>query len=45
MCEKSAEIFIGAKLLGGVNFLPEEEIDHLENCPGEQYRRRMYFVK
>jgi ribulose-5-phosphate 4-epimerase/fuculose-1-phosphate aldolase len=45
MCEKSAEIFIGAKLLGGVNFLPDEEIEHLENCPGEQYRRRMYFVK
>lgn len=45
MCEKSAEIFIGAKLLGGVNFLPDEEIEHLENCPGEQYRRHMYFVK
>jgi L-fuculose-phosphate aldolase len=45
MCEKSAEIFIGAKLLGGVNFLPDEEVEHLENCPGEQYRRRMYFVK
>jgi len=45
MCEKSAEIFIGAKLLGGVNFLPEEEIEHLENCPGEMYRRHMYFVK
>ena len=45
MCEKSADIFIGAKLLGGINFLPEEEVDHLENCPGEQYRRRMYFVK
>jgi len=45
MCEKSAEIFIGSKLLGGVNFLPEEEIEHLENCPGEMYRRHMYFVK
>ena len=46
MCEKSADIFIGAKLLGGINFLPEEEVDHLENCPGRiQYRRRMYFVK
>jgi len=45
MCEKSAEIFIGAKLLGGVQFFPDEEIEHLENCPGEQYRRHMYFVK
>lgn len=45
MCEKSAEIFIGAKLLGGVNFLSDDDIDHLENCPGEQYRRKMYFNK
>ena len=45
MCEKSADIFIGAKLLGGVNFLLEEEVNHLENCPEEQYRRRMYHVK
>jgi L-fuculose-phosphate aldolase len=45
MCEKSAEIFIGAKLLGGVNFLPEEEVDHLESCPGERYRREMYFIE
>jgi len=45
MCEKSADIFIGAKLLGGLNTLPEEEIDHLENCPGERYRRHMYYVK
>ena len=43
MCEKSAEIFIGAKLLGGVYFLPKEEVDHIENCPGENYRRDMYF--
>lgn len=45
MCEKSAEIFVGAKLLGGVHFLPQEEVDHIENCPGENYRRNMYFKK
>jgi ribulose-5-phosphate 4-epimerase/fuculose-1-phosphate aldolase len=43
MCEKSAEIFVGAKLLGGVQFLPQEEVEHIENCPGENYRRNMYF--
>lgn len=45
MCEKSAEIFVGAKLLGGIYFLPEEEVEHIENCPGENYRRDMYFEK
>jgi len=42
MCEKSAEIFIGAKLLGGVKFLTKQEVDAVHNCPNENYRRDMY---
>ena len=42
MCEKSAEIFIGAKLLGGVKFLTKQEIADVDTCPNENYRRNMY---
>jgi ribulose-5-phosphate 4-epimerase/fuculose-1-phosphate aldolase len=42
MCEKSAEIFIGAKLLGGVKFLTKKEIADVDTCPNENYRRNMY---
>jgi len=42
MCEKSAEIFIGAKLLGGVNYLTNEEVADVDTCPNENYRRNMY---
>ena len=42
MCEKSAEIFIGAKLLGGVKFLTKQEIADVDTCPNEKYRRNMY---
>jgi ribulose-5-phosphate 4-epimerase/fuculose-1-phosphate aldolase len=42
MCEKSAEIFIGAKLLGGVKFLTKQEVDAVHTCPNENYRRDMY---
>lgn len=42
MCEKSAEIFVGAHALGGVNFLTEEEVDDVDTCPNENYRRNMY---
>ena len=42
MCEKSAEIFIGARLLGGVNFLTKKEVSEVDGCPNENYRRDMY---
>ena len=41
MCEKSAKIFIGAKLLGGINFLTEEQIVEIDNDPSEKYRRSL----
>ena len=42
MCEKSAEIFTGAKLLGGVKFLTKQEVADVDTCPNENYRRNMY---
>jgi ribulose-5-phosphate 4-epimerase/fuculose-1-phosphate aldolase len=42
MCEKSADIFIGAKLLGEVNFLTRKEVADVDTCPNENYRRNMY---
>lgn len=42
MCEKSADIFIGAKLLGGVKFLTKKEVADVDVCPNENYRRNMY---
>jgi hypothetical protein len=42
MCEKSADIFIGAKLLGGVNFLTSHEVADVDTCPNENYRREIY---
>jgi ribulose-5-phosphate 4-epimerase/fuculose-1-phosphate aldolase len=42
MCEKSADIFIGAKLLGEVNFLTRQEVADVDTCPNENYRRNMY---
>lgn len=42
MCEKSAEIFIGAKLLGAVKFLTKQEVSDVDTCPNENYRRNMY---
>jgi ribulose-5-phosphate 4-epimerase/fuculose-1-phosphate aldolase len=42
MCEKSADIFIGAKLLGGVKFLTKQEVADVDTCPNENYRRDMY---
>lgn len=42
MCEKSADIFIGAKLLGGVKFLTKQEVADVDICPNENYRRNMY---
>lgn len=42
MCEKSAEIFVGAKLLGGIKFLSPQEVLDVDKCPNENYRRNMY---
>lgn len=42
MCEKSADIFVGAKLLGGVKFLTKQEVSDVDTCPNENYRRNMY---
>ena len=42
MCEKSAEIFIGANLLGGVKILTKQEVAAVDTCPNENYRRDMY---
>ena len=33
MCEKSAEIFIGAKVLGQTRFLSEDEVKEVDKCP------------
>jgi len=42
MCEKSAEIFIGAKTLGQTRFLSEDEVNEIDKCPSEERRRMMY---
>ena len=42
MCEKSAEIFIGAKALGQTRFLSEDEVNEIDKCPSEERRRMMY---
>ena len=42
MCEKSAEIFIGSKVLGQTNFLTREQVNEIDKCPSEKHRRKMY---
>ena len=42
MCEKSAEIFIGARLLGQIKFLTPEEGSAVDKCPNEAYRRKLF---
>ena len=42
MCEKSAEIFIGAKVLGQTRFLSEDEVNDIDKCPSEKHRRKLY---
>ena len=41
MCEKSAEIFIGAKMLSNIQFLTQDEIDAVNTHPSEKYRRSL----
>ena len=42
MCEKSAEIFIGAKMLNNIQFLTPEEVAAVDTNPNEKYRRELY---
>ena len=42
MCEKSAEIYIGAKLLNNVSFLSPEAVADIDTNPNEEYRRKLY---
>ncbi len=42
MCEKSAEIFIGAKMLNTMQFLTPEQVVELDTNPSEKYRRELY---
>ena len=42
MCEKSAEIFIGAKLLNNIQFLTPQEVAAVDINPSEKYRRELY---
>ena len=41
MCEKSAEIFNGAKSLDMMSFLPPEAVAELDADPNEKYRRNL----
>ena len=41
MCEKSAEIFIGAKLLNNMTFLSPEAVAKINVDPNEKYRRNL----
>lgn len=38
ICEKSAEIFIGAKALGTLDFLNMNQVAQIQNHDGEIYR-------
>ena len=42
MCEKSAEIFVGARLLGQIQYLTEHQIMAVDKCPNEAYRRKIF---
>ena len=42
MCEKSAEIFIGARQLGQIKYLTDDEVAAVDRCPNENYRRKLY---
>ena len=42
MCEKSAEIYIRAKILNNIQFLTDEEVAAVDTNPSEKYRRELY---
>ena len=39
MCEKSAEIYSGARAMGSINYLTKEQIAEVDTSPDEKYRR------
>ena len=39
MCEKSAEIYSGARAMGSINYLTKEQIVEVDISPDEKYRR------
>ena len=41
MCEKSAEIFIGAKLLNNISYLSDAAVAEVNADPNEKYRRNL----
>lgn len=41
ICEKAAEIFVDCLLLGGVNFLTEDQVNSLINDKNEKYRKSL----
>lgn len=41
MAEKAAEIFYGAALLGGPNFMTTEQVERIAGRPDEHYRQKM----
>jgi len=41
MCEKSAEIFLGAKKTGSINYLSVYDINKIENDKKEEYRKQL----
>ena len=45
MCEKSAEIFIGAKMLSNIQVLTQDEIDAVNTDPSEKYSRSLIQCK
>ena len=41
MTVKAAEIFVGAYTLGGIDAMPQAEVNRIENRLDEEYRRKM----
>ena len=39
MCEKSAEVYSGARAMGSINYLTKEQIAEVDKSPDEKYRR------
>ena len=41
MCEKSAEVYIGARAMGSIIYLTKEQIAEVDTSPDEKYRREI----
>tara|TARA_B100000029_G_scaffold97388_1_gene87695 strand:+ start:656 stop:1312 length:657 start_codon:yes stop_codon:yes gene_type:complete len=41
MCEKSAEVYIGSRAMGGITYLTKEQIAEVDKSPDEKYRREI----